>query len=462
MMLLGSLVNMLAIFAGCFVGVTLGRFIPERFNSAIEKGIALCVFYIGLDGVLAGSDTLVAILSMVLGVILGELLDLDGRIHALGDWVERRFAKKQSKTSISEGFVNASLLFCVGAMAIMGALDSGLTGDHATLYAKSTLDGITSIVYGSTMGAGVALSGVAVFLYQGLITLCASFIAPFLSEVVIAEMKCVGSLLIIGIFLVGGVVVNNVMSSVENEVGISAFISDDASQSDIDKVEDFIRGIEGVASVDFTTKDQALENFKATSNSDIVDALDGQNPLPASIEVELSDPKLVEDVASQIEQNSTFASICGYDSPSESLKYGQKSVAQLFQLTSYVRYIGIALIVLLIFIALVFINNTIRLAILARRKEIAIMRLVGASNGFIRGPFLMEGSLHAIIGSLFAVGVLELLRNLALPKLAGALKFLAIDVNAGTFAIIYVALVIAGLIIGLFGSALAMRRYLKV
>ena len=190
MMLLGSLVNMLAIFAGCFVGVTLGRFIPERFNSAIEKGIALCVFYIGLDGVLAGSDTLVAILSMVLGVILGELLDLDGRIHALGDWVERRFAKKQSKTSISEGFVNASLLFCVG---------SGLTGDHATLYAKSTLDGITSIVYGSTMGAGVALSGVAVFLYQGLITLCASFIAPFLSEVVIAEMKCVGSLLIIGL-----------------------------------------------------------------------------------------------------------------------------------------------------------------------------------------------------------------------------------------------------------------------
>ena len=270
------------------------------------------------------------------------------------------------------------------------------------------------------------------------------------------------SLLIIGIFLVGGVVVNNVMSSVENEVSISAFIADDASQADIDKVESFIQGIDGVAKVDFTTKDQALENFKATSNSDIVDALDGQNPLPASIEVELSDPKLVEDVADQIENNSTFASICGYDTPAESLKYGQKSVEQLFQLTSYVRYIGIALIVLLIFIALVFINNTIRLAILARRKDIAIMRLVGASNGFIRGPFLMEGALHAVIGSLFAVAVLEVLRNLALPKLAGALKFLAIDVSGGMFAIIYVALVAAGLIIGLFGSALAMRRYLKV
>ena len=199
MMLLGSLVNMLASFAGCFVGVTLGRFIPERFNSAIEKGIALCVFYIGLDGVLAGSDTLVAILSMVLGVILGELLNLDGRIHALGDWVERRFAKKQSKTSISEGFVNASLLFCVGAMAIMGALDSGLTGDHSTLYAKALLDGIISVVYASTLGIGVALSAIPIFLYQGAIALGASFLAPYLTEAVILEMKCVGSLLIIGL-----------------------------------------------------------------------------------------------------------------------------------------------------------------------------------------------------------------------------------------------------------------------
>ena len=201
MILTGTIVNSAAIVAGSIAGLLLGKFIPERFSGAMEKGAALCVLYIGLDGLLAGSDTLVAILSMVLGVILGELLDLDGRIHALGDWVERRFAKKQSKTSISEGFVNASLLFCVGAMAIMGALDSGLTGDHSTLYAKALLDGIISVVYASTLGIGVALSAVAVFLYQGLITLCASFIAPFLSEVVIAEMKCVGSILILGLSL---------------------------------------------------------------------------------------------------------------------------------------------------------------------------------------------------------------------------------------------------------------------
>ena len=199
MILTGTIVNSAAIVAGSIAGLLLGKFIPERFSDAMEKGAALCVLYIGVDGMLAGENTLVAILSISIGAILGELLQLDEHMHQLGDWVERKFGGKGSKTSLSDGFVTASLLFCVGAMAIMGALDSGLTGDHATLYAKSTLDGITSIVYGSTMGAGVALSGVAVFLYQGLITLCASFIAPFLSEVVIAEMKCVGSLLIIGL-----------------------------------------------------------------------------------------------------------------------------------------------------------------------------------------------------------------------------------------------------------------------
>ena len=270
------------------------------------------------------------------------------------------------------------------------------------------------------------------------------------------------SLLIIGVFLVGGLVVENVVSGVENEVSIAAFVADDASQSDIDQVESYIRGLDGVASVGFTTKEQALENFRSTSTTDIIDALDGQNPLPASIDVELSDPQLVEQVADSIRNNATYQKIYGYDTADESLKYGQKTVEKLFTLTNYVRYIGIALIALLIFIAMVFINNTIRLAILARRKEIAIMRLVGASNGFIRGPFLMEGALHAVIGSLLAVGVLELLRNMALPKLQSALPFLSFDVSFNMFLLIYAALVVAGLVIGLLGSAMAMRRYLKV
>ena len=214
-MLTGTIVNALAILAGAVAGMLLkqvaGKFSASlddastlglRLQTIIMQGVALCILYIGIDGCLKGENALIAILSMVLGSIIGELLDLDKRMRSLGDWVQAKTAHLAlggQSASVSEGFVTASLLFCVGAMAIMGALDSGLTGDHATLYAKSTLDGITSIVYGSTMGAGVALSGVAVFLYQGLITLCASFIAPFLSDVVIAEMKCVGSLLIIGL-----------------------------------------------------------------------------------------------------------------------------------------------------------------------------------------------------------------------------------------------------------------------
>ena len=271
------------------------------------------------------------------------------------------------------------------------------------------------------------------------------------------------SLLIIGIFLVGGRMVENVISSVESEVSITAYVSDDASQSDIDAVQDYLRSLDTVASVGFTTKEQALENFQQSTSSGIVDALDGDNPLPASIEVELSDPQEVEAVAADLATNADFQQICDDPAdPSESIRYGEKSVDRLFSLTNYVRYIGVALIALLIFIAMVFINNTIRLAILARRKEIAIMRLVGASNGFIRGPFLMEGALHAIIGAVLAIGCLELLRNVALPQVQGALAFLPFDLSLNTFLVIYAVLLVAGLLIGLIGSAFAMRRYLKV
>ncbi|RNL44787.1 permease-like cell division protein FtsX [Paraeggerthella hongkongensis] len=271
------------------------------------------------------------------------------------------------------------------------------------------------------------------------------------------------SLLIIGIFFVAGLVVENVVSSVENEVSITAYVADDAPEADVQSVSSYVKGLEGVASVGFTTKDQALEKFRSTSSSDIIDTLDGQNPLPASIDIELSDPQLVEQVASSLLSNATYQKISEDPSnPADSVKYGEKTVERLFALTNYVRYVGIALVGLLVFIALVFINNTIRLAILARRKEIAIMRLVGASNGFIRGPFLMEGALHAIIGSLLAVGCLELLRNFALPRLQSALMFLNFDIALNMFLLIYAVLIVSGLFIGLVGSALAMRRYLKV
>lgn len=272
------------------------------------------------------------------------------------------------------------------------------------------------------------------------------------------------SLLIIGIFLVGGGIVNNVVASVEQKVSITAYVSDDANESSIDSVMSTVRSWSEVANVGFTTKDQALENFeKSMSSSEIVAQLDGQNPLPASIDIELSDPQMVESVAQRLAENSSFKEICDNpDDPSDSVKYGASSVERLFEVTNYVRYIGAALIVLLIFVALVFINNTIRLAILARRKEISIMRLVGASNGFIRGPFLMEAALHAVIGSLFAIGSLELLRRFALARVSDALMWLPVDLSAAVYAQIYVMLIIAGLIIAAIGAFFAMRRYLKV
>ena len=159
------------------------------------------------------------------------------------------------------------------------------------------------------------------------------------------------SLLIIGIFLIGGTVVENVVTSVENEVTITAYVADDASEADIASVEQSIKNMEHVANVTFTTKEQALENFRnsMTSNPEIINQLDGQNPLPASINVELSDPQQVEKVANMILANSTFKKICDNPTdPSDSLKYGQKTVDRLFKLINYVRYIGLALIILLI------------------------------------------------------------------------------------------------------------------
>lgn len=200
MILTGTLVNAAAILLGSAAGLVLGKFIPDRLRDTVEKGIALCVLYIGVDGMLAGENSLVAIISMVLGALIGEGLRLDDRIRALGDWVERKCGGGAGG-SLAEGFVSASLLFCVGAMAIMGALDSGLSLDHSTLYAKSMLDCVTSVVYASAMGVGVMLAAVPVLLYQGIIALAAAAVEPFLTGAVVLKMKCVGSILLLALAL---------------------------------------------------------------------------------------------------------------------------------------------------------------------------------------------------------------------------------------------------------------------
>ena len=214
----GTIVNALAVIAGSgavlIIKALFGKAIQRSkangkrssfidkiraLSDPIMKVLGLCVLTIGIKGTLKGENTLVMIISLVIGTVIGTLLDLDAGINRLGKWIETK--TKGRFGSVAEGFVNASLLFCVGAMTVLGSLDSGLRLDHSTLYTKAILDLCASAVFASTMGIGVMFSSVFVFVYQGALTLCAGWIAPFLSEIVINEMTAVGSVLIIGLAL---------------------------------------------------------------------------------------------------------------------------------------------------------------------------------------------------------------------------------------------------------------------
>lgn len=192
--MLGTIVNTLAILAGCAIGLLLKRGINEKVTDAIMKGISLCVIYIGIDEMLEGSKTLAVIIAMALGAAIGTLLDLNGKMEKLGKMIEGRISN--GVADIAQGFVTASLIYCVGAMAVVGSLQSGLNGDHSMLYTKALLDGISAMVLTASLGAGVGLSAASVFVYQGALTLLAGLIAPVLSDAVVAEMTCVGSILI--------------------------------------------------------------------------------------------------------------------------------------------------------------------------------------------------------------------------------------------------------------------------
>lgn len=201
MVLLGSLVNGAAIVLGGSVGLVLKKGLSDRIAKAVMNALALCVLYIGVSGMLKGENVLITILSMVFGTLVGEWIDLDEKINQLGDAIEQKVSSPGEKVSVSKGFVTASLLFCVGAMAIVGALQSGLTGNHDTLFAKSLIDGIAAIVMASSLGIGVFLSAGLILVYEGGITLFANVLAPLLTDSVINEMTCVGSLLIVGLAL---------------------------------------------------------------------------------------------------------------------------------------------------------------------------------------------------------------------------------------------------------------------
>ena len=201
----GVIVNTVAVLIGGSIGLLLKKGIPEKWTDLIMKGIGLCTIYIGMSSAFEGSQTLVLIVSMALGAVIGAALDLDKRLNSFADKLEKRFSKDGEKVSIAEGFVTSSLLFCVGALTVVGSLQAGLTGDNEMLFTKSTLDFISSIIFAASLGIGVLFSAGFVFCFQGLIVVCAGFLSPLLSETIIAEMTSVGGLLIfaLGLNLLG-------------------------------------------------------------------------------------------------------------------------------------------------------------------------------------------------------------------------------------------------------------------
>jgi hypothetical protein len=201
--MMGTIVNSIAVVAGALLGVLLRKGIKEQYTSTIMDGMALAVVIIGIMGAMEMNNLIVVLASIVVGSIIGEKLDLDKRLDNLGTSMEKRFGKGDS--NFSKGFIMASLVYCIGAMSILGALESGLTGNHETLYAKSVLDGVSAVIFASTFGIGVAFSAVAVFIYQGSITLLASSVKDLLTPEVINEMSSIGGILImaIGINILG-------------------------------------------------------------------------------------------------------------------------------------------------------------------------------------------------------------------------------------------------------------------
>ena len=198
--MIGTVINAAAVIVGSLLGLLLRKGIPQQLKDTLMSGMGLCVMLIGIQGALGTENVMLVILAIVIGGCIGVALQIEKRLDRLGQKLQARFSRSEND-SFGKGFVTASLMYCVGAMAIVGSMDSGLRGDHSTLIAKSILDGVNSIILASTMGPGVMLSAAAILIYQGAIALLAQFVAPILTDRAIAEMSAVGGVLITGIGL---------------------------------------------------------------------------------------------------------------------------------------------------------------------------------------------------------------------------------------------------------------------
>ena len=193
----GVIINVITVLLGSSIGLLFKKGIPEKVSKAAMTGLGACTLYIGISGSLAGENPLILIAAVVLGAITGTLLNIDGAINRLAESVEQKFSREGENVSIAEGLVSATLLFCVGSMTVTGSLQAGLTGDHSVLITKATLDLVSSMMLASSLGIGVLLAAVSVFVIQGGLVALAGLIAPLLSTGAVNEMTCAGSLLII-------------------------------------------------------------------------------------------------------------------------------------------------------------------------------------------------------------------------------------------------------------------------
>ena len=197
----GAVVNFFLVVLGTLIGLLFKKGIPEKLQNALMTGMAFCVLYIGITGLFEqGANILVMIVCFAVGAVIGELIDLDKQVNRLGKKIENRFSK-DSNSKIAEGFVTATLLFCVGAMTIVGSIDSGISGDNSTLYSKSVIDCVAAAVLTSSMGIGVIFAAFSALIIEGGITLLATVISPILNDYIIAQMSVIGSLLIIALSL---------------------------------------------------------------------------------------------------------------------------------------------------------------------------------------------------------------------------------------------------------------------
>ena len=208
----GTIVNTIGVIIGGLIGILLGKAIPEKLSERLMQALGLCTLLIGLTGTVKvitfsndqtvySQNIILIIISMVVGTLIGELLDLDKLLNNLGNKLQEKFKQTSGNSTLAEGFVTASLLFCVGAMTIVGSMQSGLLGDNSTIFAKTALDFIAAIFFSSSLGIGVVLSAAFVFTYQGAITLIAYFAGDFLSNYMISQMTFVGNLIIIALAL---------------------------------------------------------------------------------------------------------------------------------------------------------------------------------------------------------------------------------------------------------------------